>query len=65
MSLQDDYFDLSDFLKDDEVHLEKFNRIWEAFCDLEKDQDRLCAIVSSFRRMVELTFEDRSEQAGN
>ena len=65
MSLQDDYFDLSDFLKDDEVHLQMFNRIWEAFCDLEKDQDRLCAIVSSFRRMVELTFENRSEQAGN
>ena len=57
MSLQDDYYDLDETLKGEDK--EKFNRIWDAFCEMEAEQERLLAIRGAFRRMVELTFEEQ------
>ena len=59
MSLQDDYFDVSNFLKDNE--LEAFERIWEAFIDMESEIDELREIRMSVRRMVELTFPQETK----
>jgi len=60
MSLQDDYYDLSDFLAEDVKNkpmLKAFNRIWSAFCDQEAEQETLLRIRGAVRTMVECTFE--------
>lgn len=36
MSLQDDYFDVESHLQDDPQLLKSFERIWSAFCSLER-----------------------------
>lgn len=56
MSLQDDYFDLRSSLKGENKRA--LNRIWKAFCEMEKEQDRLNEIASSMRRAVSLLFKE-------
>ena len=56
MSLQDDYFDLEVYLKKNKPMLKAFNRIWEAFCYMEAQENELLKIRECFRTMVELTF---------
>lgn len=56
MSLQDDYFDLSESLKGHQK--ETLDRIWEAFCELEEEYDHLLAIRNSLRNLIELSFKD-------
>jgi hypothetical protein len=56
MSLQDDYFDLSASLKG--WHKEAFDRVWEAFCDLESEQEDLLKIKGAVRDLLELTKDE-------
>lgn len=56
MSLQDDYFDLSQSLKG--WKKEAFERIWEAFCVMEEEQEDLREIRRSVRTLLELSFKD-------
>jgi hypothetical protein len=56
MSLQDDYFDLSAELEGDQ--LEAFERIWDAFCEVERENERLSPIVSGMRNAIQLMFKD-------
>ena len=58
MSLQDDYFDLKEALEGEE--LKAFLRIWDAFVDMENEQEDLLAIRGAVRRMVNLTFNQES-----
>ena len=56
MSLQDDYFDLSADLKGWQKNA--FDRIWEAFCDCERENERLSPIVGNMRDAISRMFED-------
>ncbi len=57
MSLQDDYFELSETLKDHQ--LECLERIWRAFVDMENEHEKLLQIRGAFRQMVEITFPQK------
>ena len=60
MNLQDDYFDLVRSLRGN--NKAAFIRIWEAFCAMEAEYEKLCEIKQCFKKMVRLSFEDeRSE----
>jgi hypothetical protein len=59
MSLQDDYFDLEASLKGKQK--KAFLRIWDAFIEMESEQESLLQIRGAFRRMVELTFPQNDE----
>jgi hypothetical protein len=63
MSLQDDYFDLEDRLQDDPHFSQALYRIWEAFCEMEVEQERLSKISQGFKMMVEGCFppENKNE----
>lgn len=54
MSIQDDYFDLMAELEGESK--KAFERIWDAFVDMENEQESLLKIRGCFREMVELTF---------
>ena len=56
MSLQDDYYSLSQSL--DGWKKEAFERIWEAFCEMEDEHDNLLRIRNSVRNLLELSFKD-------
>lgn len=56
MSLQDDYFDLSESLQG--WQKEAFERIWEAFCLMEAEQEDLLQIRSSVRTLLEVSFKE-------
>ena len=56
MSLQDDYFDLSESLQG--WQKEAFERIWEAFCEMENEQEDLLKIRSSVRTLLEVSFKE-------
>lgn len=60
MSLQDDYFDLSYSLKG--WQKEAFQRIWDAFVDMESEHEKLLEIRGAVRKMVELTFPSEEKQ---
>ena len=55
MSLQDDYFDLHSELTGSAR--EALERIWDAFCDYEKENDRLAPIVANTQRAIEGMFD--------
>ncbi len=59
MSLQDDYFDLTRSLRGE--NKKRMLRIWEAFCEMEKDYDKTAEIVRCFRQACSLTFERYNE----
>lgn len=61
MSLQDDYFDLSESLEGE--HKAAFERIWAAFCEMENEQESLLKIRGAVRTMVEQTFPQ--EESGD
>lgn len=61
MSLQDDYFALESSLKGKQKMA--FLRIWEAFVEMENEQEKLLQIRGAFRRMVELTFPQDEKAA--
>ena len=61
MSLQDDYFDLDASLKGE--NKKRFLRIWEAFCEMESEHDKLRELRSHFRKMVELAFPADNSKA--
>ena len=50
MSLQDDYFDLNASLKHEDN--KALNRIWEAFCQMEEEQESLCELRGNVRAMI-------------
>lgn len=56
MSLQDDYFELSESLKGHKR--EKLERIWEAFCEIEAEYDDLVKIKNSVRNVFNLAFQE-------
>lgn len=56
MSLQDDYFELEASLKG--KNKERMQRIWEYFCEIEREHEKLSEIVSSMRKSIRLMFED-------
>ena len=56
MSLQDDYFELSESLKGSQK--EALDRIWETFCVMEEQQEDLLAIKRTVRDLVDLTFKE-------
>lgn len=60
MSLQDDYFDLSESLEG--WQKEAFQRIWDAFVDMESEHEKLLEIRGAVRKMVELTFPSEEKQ---
>ncbi len=62
MSLQDDYFDLSYSLTG--WQKEAFQRIWDAFVDMESEHEKLLEIRGAVRKMIELTFphEEKPEK---
>lgn len=65
MSLQDDYFDLKASLKGE--NKKRFLRIWEAFCEAEKENDELLDISRGARMMMDGVFkrQRRLEEACN
>lgn len=57
MSLQDDYFELirsENLLSDQKIAIK---RIWDAFCDMENQQDELLDIQRAFKNIVRLCFK--------
>lgn len=56
MSIQDDYFELSESLKGHKR--EKLERIWEAFCEMEAEYDDLVKIKNSVRNIFDLSFKE-------
>ena len=63
MSIQDDYFDVSDHLKKNgpEWASEAFERIWGWGVDCENENEKLRPIVSSMKNAVSLMFEQREK----
>lgn len=59
MSLQDDYFDLSASLEGD--RLEAFNRIWNAFVEMENEHEALLKIRDAVRSAVSLAFQEEAD----
>lgn len=62
MSIQDDYFDLSQSLKG--WKKEAFKRIWEAYCEMKNEYDDLLRIKNSVRNLLELSFKDEVKFLG-
>lgn len=60
MSIQDDYFDLSEHLqkKGPKWALESFNRIWEWGCENENDNEKLRPIVNNMREAISDMFKE-------
>lgn len=56
MSLQDDYFELSESLSGHK--LEKLNRIWDAFCEMDAEYEDLLRIKNSVKNLVTLCFQE-------
>jgi predicted RNA-binding Zn ribbon-like protein len=56
VSLQDDYYELDASLKG--WKKTALNRIWDAFCEMEAEYDKLTEIKRHLREAVRLTFED-------
>ena len=63
MSIQDDYFDVSEHLKKNgpEWVSEAFERIWDWAVDRENENEKLRPIVSSMKNAVSLMFEQRGK----
>ena len=65
MSLQDDYFDVNEYLTTNapmEI-ANKFEALWEYLVDLESEVDDLREIRGCVRRMIEKTFPQETEDA--
>lgn len=58
MSLQDDYFELNEHEGLSANHKKALKRIWNAFCDMENQQDDLLDIKRSFKIIIKLCLED-------
>ena len=58
MSLQDDYFDLRASLTGWKA--EAFERIWNAFCEYERENERLAPIVSGMKQAISKMFENKA-----
>jgi hypothetical protein len=57
MSLQDDYFELTEQDTLSVGHKKAVNRIWNAFCDMEKEQEDLIDIQRSFKNIIRLCLK--------
>lgn len=63
MSIQDDYFDLSDHLrkKGPKWALEAFERIWDWGVDCENENEKLRPIVNNMKNAISLMFDGEKE----
>lgn len=57
MSLQDDYFELNEHEGLSANHKKALKRIWNAFCDMENQQDDLLDIQRNFKNIIRLCFK--------
>lgn len=69
MSLQDDHFDLEDYFKNqikkakakDKDHAisaqQAYRRIWDQFCEIESEYDKVAPVVSAVSTMVRHVIE--------
>lgn len=65
MGIQDDYFDMKDFLETGvkskqipEWVLESYNILWDRFCKLEREVDNLSVELEPYRRMKDQIIEE-------
>lgn len=63
MSLQDDYYDLEHSLRGE--NKKRMQRIWETFCEMEREYYKLEEIVNCFKKSIRLAFEDENADSGN
>lgn len=54
MSIQDDYYDLQEDLKDQPEALASLNRIWDRFCNYEAELDGLREYKAAIDKAVEI-----------
>lgn len=60
MSIQDDYFDLSDSLTGSDK--EAFERIWEWGVENENENERLRPIVGHMKEAITMMFEKDNDE---
>lgn len=57
MSLQDDYYELEENLEDGPMK-DCVNRIWDAFCEMESEQEDLLDLRDKLKSVIYLVIKE-------